>query len=84
MHLFFVSRVFGSGCCWLSKEVSLCVFVNTVAAEIIAADASAEFETKSIRNEAPAFVGVKRGNLDLLFEVDMFRRPALLQKPSWN
>jgi polar amino acid transport system substrate-binding protein len=43
------------------------VFVNTVATEISVADASAEIETKFILKEAPAFGGVTRGNLDLLF-----------------
>ena len=56
--------------------VDVLVSGNTVAAEISAADPSADIETKFILKESPAFIGVKKGNLDLLFCVNTF----ILQK----
>lgn len=56
--------------------VDVLVSGNTVAAEISAADPSADIETKLILKESPAFIGVKKGNLDLLFWVNTF----ILQK----
>ncbi|MGA9409957.1 MAG: hypothetical protein WBV78_05875, partial [Roseobacter sp.] len=41
-------------------------------AAISAADADADIETKFILKESPAFIGVKKGNLDLLFWVNTF------------
>ena len=53
-------------------QVDVLVSVNTVAAAISAADAAADIETKFILKESPAFIGVKKGNLDLLFWVNTF------------
>ena len=45
---------------------------NTLAAAISATDPDASIETKFILKESPAFIGVKKGNLDLLFWVNTF------------
>lgn len=55
-----------------SDQVDVLVSGNTVAAAISAADADADIETKFILKESPAFIGVKKGNLDLLFWVNTF------------
>ena len=55
-----------------SGQVDVLVSGNTVAAAISAADANADIETKFILKESPAFIGVKKGNLDLLFWVNTF------------
>ena len=55
-----------------SGQVDVLVSGNTVAAAISAADESADIETKFILKESPAFIGVKKGNLDLLFWVNTF------------
>ena len=55
-----------------SGQVDVLVSGNTVAAAIRAADANADIETKFILKESPAFIGVKKGNLDLLFWVNTF------------
>ena len=55
-----------------SGQVDVLVSGNTVAAAISAADASADIETKFILKESPAFIGVKKGNLDLLLWVNTF------------
>ena len=55
-----------------SGQVDVLVSGNTVAAEISAANADADIETKFILKESPAFIGVKKGNIDLLFWVNTF------------
>ena len=55
-----------------SGQVDVLVSGNTVAAAISAADADADIETKFILKESPAFIGIKKGNLDLLFWVNTF------------
>ena len=55
-----------------SGQVDVLVSGTTVAAAISAADESADIETKFILKESPAFIGVKKGNLDLLFWVNTF------------
>lgn len=55
-----------------SGQVDVLVSGNTVAAEISAANPNADIETKFIIKESPAFIGVKKGNLDLLFWVNTF------------
>ncbi|WP_420861195.1 transporter substrate-binding domain-containing protein [Algirhabdus cladophorae] len=55
-----------------SGQVDVLVSGNTVAAAISAADPAADVETKFILKESPAFIGVKKGNLDLLFWVNTF------------
>jgi polar amino acid transport system substrate-binding protein len=55
-----------------SGQVDVLVSGNTVAAAISADNASADIETKFILKESPAFIGVKKGNLDLLFWVNTF------------
>ena len=55
-----------------SGQVDVLVSGNTVAAAITEADAAADIETKFILKESPAFIGVKKGNLDLLFWVNTF------------
>lgn len=55
-----------------SGQIDVLVSGNTVAAAISAADADADIETKFILKESPAFIGVKKGNLDLLFWVNTF------------
>lgn len=55
-----------------SGQVDVLVSGNTVAAAISAADADADIETKFILKQSPAFIGVKKGNLDMLFWVNTF------------
>jgi polar amino acid transport system substrate-binding protein len=55
-----------------SGQVDVLVSGNTVAAAISAANQDADIETKFILKESPAFIGVKKGNLDLLFWVNTF------------
>lgn len=55
-----------------SGQVDVLVSGNTVAAAISAADPDISIETKFILKESPAFIGVKKGNLDLLFWVNTF------------
>ncbi|MEM9342666.1 MAG: transporter substrate-binding domain-containing protein [Pseudomonadota bacterium] len=55
-----------------SGQVDVLVSGNTLAAAISAADASMDIETKFILKESPAFIGVKKGNLDLLQWTNVF------------
>lgn len=55
-----------------SGQVDVLVTGNTMAAAISAADPSFDIETKFILKDSPAFIGVKKGNLDLLFWVNTF------------
>lgn len=55
-----------------SGQVDVLVSGNTVAAAISADNPEANIETKFILKESPAFIGVKKGNLDLLFWVNTF------------
>ena len=45
---------------------------NTVAAGLSEEDPSLDIETKFIIKESPAFIGVKKGNFDLLQWVNVF------------
>lgn len=55
-----------------SGQVDVLVSGNTLAAAISADNADMDIETKFILKESPAFIGVKKGNLDLLFWVNTF------------
>lgn len=55
-----------------SGQIDVLVSGNTVAAAISANDPDISIETKFILKESPAFIGVKKGNLDLLFWVNTF------------
>ncbi len=55
-----------------SGQVDVLVTGNTLAAAISADDPSVDIETKFILRNSPAFIGVKKGNLDLLFWVNTF------------
>jgi len=45
---------------------------NTVAAQLSAENPDMSLETKFIIKESPAFIGVKKGNFDLLQWVNVF------------
>ena len=55
-----------------SGQVDVLVSGNTIPAAISASDPGADVETKFILKESPAFIGIKKGNLDLLFWVNTF------------
>jgi len=55
-----------------SGQVDVLVSGNTLAAAISEANPDADIETKFILKDSPAFIGVKKGNLDLLFWVNTF------------
>ncbi|WP_243721982.1 transporter substrate-binding domain-containing protein [Meridianimarinicoccus aquatilis] len=55
-----------------SGQVDVLVSGNTLAAAISDANAEMDIETKFILKESPAFIGVKKGNLDLLFWTNTF------------
>lgn len=55
-----------------SGQVDVLVSGNTLAAAISEADADMDIETKFILKESPAFIGIKKGNLDLLFWTNTF------------
>lgn len=57
---------------YLSGQVDVLVTGNTVAAGLSAADPSLDIETKFIIKESPAFIGIKKGNLDLLMWTNVF------------
>ena len=55
-----------------SSQVDVIVTGNTVAAKMSADNANLDIETKFIIKESPAFIGVKRGEIDLLRWVNVF------------
>ena len=55
-----------------SGQVDVLVSGNTLAAEISAANAALSLETKFILKESPAFIGIKKGNADLLQWTNVF------------
>jgi polar amino acid transport system substrate-binding protein len=57
---------------YLSGQVDVLVTGNTVAAQLSADNPGLDIETKFIIKESPAFIGVKKGNLDLLQWVNVF------------
>ena len=57
---------------YLSGQVDVLVTGNTVAAQLSTDNPDLELETKFIIKESPAFIGVKKGNIDLLQWVNVF------------
>ncbi len=57
---------------FLSGQVDVLVTGNTGAAGLSEDDPSLDIETKFIIKESPAFIGVKKGNFDLLQWVNVF------------
>jgi len=55
-----------------SGQVDVLVSGNTLAAAISADNDGMDIETKFILKESPAFIGVKKGNLDLLLWTNVF------------
>ncbi len=55
-----------------SGQVDVLVSGNTLPAAISAANPDIDVETKFILKESPAFIGVKKGNLDLLLWTNVF------------
>ncbi len=57
---------------YTSGQVDVLVTGNTVAAQLSAENPDMSLETKFIIKESPAFIGVKKGNFDLLQWVNVF------------
>ncbi len=57
---------------YVSKQTDVIVTGNTVAAQLSADNPDLDIETKLIIKESPAFIGVKKGNLDLLQWTNVF------------
>jgi polar amino acid transport system substrate-binding protein len=55
-----------------SKQVEVLVTGNTAAASLTANDPSLDLERKLIVKDSPCFIGVKKGNEDLLRWVNVF------------
>ena len=55
-----------------SKQVDVLVSGNTAAAALSAEDPNLDIQTKFIIKESPCFIGVKKGNEDLLRWVNVF------------
>ena len=55
-----------------SGQADVLVTGNTVAAKLSADNPSLDIQTKFIIKDSPAFIGVKKGNLDLLQWVNVF------------
>ena len=55
-----------------SGQVDVLVTGNTVAASLSSSNPDLDMETKFIIKESPAFIGVKKGNTDLLQWVNVF------------
>ena len=55
-----------------SGQVDVLVSGNTLAAAISADNADLSIETKFILKESPAFIGIKKGNMDLLQWTNVF------------
>ncbi|WP_223477487.1 transporter substrate-binding domain-containing protein [Oricola indica] len=57
---------------YVSGQTDVIVTGNTVAAQLAADNPDLDVETKFIIKESPAFIGVKKGNVDLLQWVNVF------------
>lgn len=57
---------------YTSGQVDVLVTGNTVAATLSAANPDLDMETKFVIKESPAFIGVKKGNFDLLQWTNVF------------
>ncbi len=57
---------------YTSGQVDVLVTGNTVAASLSADNPDLDMETKFVIKESPAFIGVKKGNFDLLQWVNVF------------
>ncbi|MEP4341071.1 MAG: transporter substrate-binding domain-containing protein, partial [Lentilitoribacter sp.] len=57
---------------FLSGQVDVLVTGNTVAAKLSADNPDLSIETKFIIKESPAFMGLKKGDIDLLQWVNVF------------
>jgi polar amino acid transport system substrate-binding protein len=57
---------------YLSGQVDVLVTGNTVAAKLSADNPGLDIETKFIIKESPAFIGIKKGQIDLLQWVNVF------------
>ena len=57
---------------FLSGQVDVLVTGNTVAAGLVEENPDLDLATKFIIKESPAFIGVKKGNIDLLQWVNVF------------
>lgn len=57
---------------YVSKQVDVLVTGNTVAAKVSADNPDLGMETKFIIKESPAFIGVRKGEFDLLQWVNVF------------
>jgi polar amino acid transport system substrate-binding protein len=57
---------------FLSGQVDVLVSGNTLAAAISESNPDMGLQTKFILKESPAFIGVKKGNFDLLQWVNVF------------
>lgn len=57
---------------FLSGQVDVLVTGNTAAASLSASNPDLDMETKFIIKDSPAFMGVKKGNFDLLQWVNVF------------
>ena len=55
-----------------SGQVDVLVTGNTVAANLAANNDDVQLETKFVIKESPAFMGIKKGNMDLLRWVNVF------------
>lgn len=57
---------------YVSKQVDVLVTGNTVAAKVSADNPGLSMETKFIIKESPAFIGVRKGELDMLQWINVF------------
>ena len=57
---------------YVSKQVDVLVTGNTVAARVSADNPELGMETKFIIKESPAFIGVRKGEFDMLQWVNVF------------
>ena len=57
---------------YVSKQVDVLVTGNTVAAKVSADNPDLGMETKFIIKESPAFIGVRKGEFDMLQWVNVF------------
>ncbi len=57
---------------YLSGQIDVIVTGNTVAAQMGADNPNLDISTKFIMNDSPCFIGIKKGNLDLLLWTNVF------------
>ena len=57
---------------FLSGQIDVIVTGNTVAAQMAADNSSLDISTKFIMKDSPCFIGIKKGNLDLLLWTNVF------------